>query len=220
LSKIVGAKIKFVPKEKHEELDLIMLEEGEKLKFQGKNPYIIPEGASNQLGVWGYIKTAKEIKMQLEKMNLKIDKIITAVGSGGTYAGLFLGTKLFKIKTEIIGFNVNFTKEYFEEKIDKLLKDTIEKYNLKIKFDKEEIKIIDGYVGKGYAQTQEKEVSLIKDIAQKTGIIFDPVYTGKAMFGLLDQIKNKNFSPKENILFLHTGGTFGIFLLKEAFSSK
>jgi D-cysteine desulfhydrase len=211
LDKLAGAKIKFVPKEKHEELDGIMSEEAKKLKLQGKNPYIIPEGASNHLGIWGYIQTAKEIKMQLDKLNLKIDKIITAVGSGGTYAGLFLGAKLFKFKARIIGFNVNFTANYFVEKIDKLMGETISNYNLNVKYEKGEIKIIDGYVGAGYGQTQEKEITLIKNITQKTGLIFDPVYTGKAMFGLLDQIRLGGFSNKEKILFLHTGGTFGLF---------
>lgn len=217
LNKLIGAQIKYVPEDRFEELEAIMEEVSLKLKKEGKRPYIIPEGASNELGVWGYIKASLEIKKQLEKMKLKIDKVVTAVGSGGTYAGLFLGSKIFDWQVQICGINVKDTAQVFVERIYELMIITKEKFKLKVDFEKEEIKIIDGYVGEGYAKSKKEELYLIKEVAENTGIILDPVYTGKAMCGLLDQLKNGGFSPEDKILFLHTGGGFGLFPIKERF---
>ncbi|MCK4386394.1 MAG: pyridoxal-phosphate dependent enzyme, partial [candidate division Zixibacteria bacterium] len=186
-------------------------------------PYIVPEGASNELGVWGYIKASLEIKKQLEKMsagsmgNLKIDKVVTAVGSGGTYAGLFLGSRIFDWQVQIYGINVKDTAQIFTDRIYELMMVTKEKFRLKVDFEKDQIKIIDGYVGEGYAKSKKEELDLIKAIAENTGIILDPVYTGKAMYGLVDQLKKERFSKKDKILFLHTGGGFGLFPIKRRF---
>jgi D-cysteine desulfhydrase len=217
LNKLVNAQIKYVPEVRYDQLEAIMDEVSSELKREGRRPYIVPEGASNELGVWGYIKASQEVKGQLEKMNVKIDKIVTAVGSGGTYAGLFLGSKLLDWPVEICGINVKDTAEIFVERIYELVMTTKKKFKLDVDFDKEELKIIDGYVGEGYAKSKKKELDLIKSVAQNTGIILDPVYTGKAMYGLLDQMKKQTFSQRDKILFLHTGGGFGLFPIKEKF---
>jgi len=217
LNKLVGAEIKYIPQNRFAELDAIMEEVSSQLKKEGRRPYIIPEGASNELGVWGYIKACLEIKKQLEKMRLKINNIITAVGSGGTYAGLFLGSKIFDWEVQIYGINVKDTAQIFIDRIYELMLLTKERFKLNVNFEKDEIKIIDGYVGEGYAKNKKAELDLIKEVAENTGIILDPVYTGKAMYGLLDQLRKERFSPKDKILFLHTGGGFGLFPIKERF---
>jgi D-cysteine desulfhydrase len=220
LNKLVGAEIKYIPQDRYDELDAIMEEVSSKLKEEGRRPYIVPEGASNELGVWGYIKASLEMKKQLEKMSagsmgkLKIDKIVTAVGSGGTYAGLFLGSKIFDWQVQIYGINVKDTAQIFTDRIYELMMITKEKFKLKVNFEKDQIKIIDGYVGEGYAKSKKEELDLIKLVAENTGIILDPVYTGKAMYGLLDQLKKEKFSKEDKILFLHTGGGFGLFPIK------
>ncbi len=217
LNKLVGAEIKFVPEVRYDELDPIMDEVSSELEKEGRRPYIVPEGASNELGVWGYIKTIGEIKNQLEKAKLKIDKIVTAVGSGGTYAGLFLGSKIFEWPVQIYGINVKDTAQIFVERIYQLMTLTKEKFGLDVNFEKEDLNIIDGYVGEGYAKSKKGELDLIKSVAQNTGVILDPVYTGKAMYGLLDQVNKERFSKDDKILFLHTGGGFALFPAKERF---
>ena len=214
LNKLVGAEIKYIPQDRYDELDAIMEEVSSKLKEEGRRPYIVPEGASNELGVWGYIKASLEIKKQLENTKLKIDKVVTAVGSGGTYAGLFLGSKIFNWQVQIYGINVKDTAQIFIDRIYELMMVTKEKFKLKINFEKDQIKIIDGYVGEGYAKSKKEELDLIKAVAENTGIILDPVYTGKAMYGLVDQLKKERFSKEDKILFLHTGGGFGLFPVK------
>jgi D-cysteine desulfhydrase len=217
LNKLVDAQIKYVPEVRYDELDAIMDEVSSQLKKEGKRPYIVPEGASNELGVWGYIKASQEIKKQLDGMKLKIDKIVTAVGSGGTYAGLFLGSKILDWPVQIYGINVKDTAQIFVDRIYQLMIATKEKFKLDISFEKEDLNIIDGYVGEGYAKSKKEELDLIKSVAQNTGIILDPVYTGKAMYGLLDQLNKETFSKGDKILFLHTGGGFGLFPIKERF---
>ena len=90
--------------------------------------------------------------------------------------------------------------------------------NVNLNFSKDEINIIDGYVGKGYALSSEWELEFIKELAKLEGIILDPVYTGKAMYGLTEEIKKGKFSEHENLLFIHTGGMFGIFPQKSHFT--
>jgi D-cysteine desulfhydrase len=217
LDKLCGAGIRLIPSLEYDNVERIMEEVASELKSKGRNPYIIPEGGSNPLGVWGYIKTAFEMKKQIDKLKLKIDKIVTALSSAGTYCGLFLGAKLCGWKTEVVGINVRFLPSYPVEKICTLLDDTISKYELKVKFREKEIRVIEGYVGEGYALNRIEELEFIKAFISQTGILLDPVYTGKAMFGLVDFIEKGKFSKKEKIVFLHTGGGFGLFPVKERF---
>lgn len=219
LSRLVGAEVKYITREEYEWVDDIMEKEKVKLKSRGRRAYVIPEGGSNALGIWGYVKAASEIKSQLDQMRLKMGRIVTAVSSGGTYAGLYVGCKLLKWKVKITGLNVRETSEKGVDLIWKLVQSHVERFKSDINVRKNEIEVIDGYVGRGYGLSRKVELNLMKSVAKDTGIILDPVYSGKAMLGLLDQIRKGNFTSKEKILFLHTGGGFGLFPIKEKFFS-
>lgn len=219
LSRLVGAEVKYITREEYEGVDDIMEKEKVKLKSRGRRAYVIPEGGSNALGIWGYVKAASEIKSQLDQMRLKMGRIVTAVSSGGTYAGLYVGCKLLKWKVKITGLNVRETSEKGVDLIWKLVQSHVERFKSDINVRKNEIEVIDGYVGRGYGLSRKVELNLMKSVAKDTGIILDPVYSGKAMLGLLDQIRKGNFTSKEKILFLHTGGGFGLFPIKEKFFS-
>jgi D-cysteine desulfhydrase len=217
LDKLCGAEIKLIPSAEYENVDRIMEDLSLELKSKGRRPYVIPEGGSNPLGVWGYIKAAFEMKKQIDKPKIKISKIVAALSSAGTYCGLFLGAKLCGWKTEIMGINVRFLPSYPEKKIFTLLERTIAEYRLKVRFSEKEIKIVEGYVGEGYALNKKEELEFIKAFVSRTGILLDPVYTGKAMFGLAGMLNKGEFSKKEKIIFLHTGGGFALFPLRDRF---
>ncbi len=217
LDKLVGSEIKHITPAEYEYVDRIMEEEAIKLSNAGRRPYIIPEGASGELGCWGYIKATVEILSQLKTMKLKVDRVVCAIGSGGTYAGLFLGAKAFGWKVKITGFNVCYTADYFRERIGKLITSFIQRYRWKLKVDLNEIDIIDGYVGDGYARSRPVERDLISAVAQNRGIILDPVYTGKALLGVLEETRKGNIGAKEKILFLHSGGIYGLFPIADLF---
>ncbi|MCY6369159.1 D-cysteine desulfhydrase family protein [Clostridium ganghwense] len=218
LDKLAGAHIHYIPSEEYKKnLENLLKELQEKLNKQGKKAYVIPTGASFGIGNFGYIKAAEEVSKQCVEENVTFDYIVTAVGSGGTYTGLSMGQKLFLPKTKIVGINVSDDREYFVEKVKKISKESSAYMDKEIPIEEEVIHIIDGYVGLGYAKSRPEELKFIEDIARLEGVVFDPVYTGKAMFGLADQIKKGTFKKGEKILFIHTGGIFGIFPKAEMF---
>ncbi len=217
LDKLAGAEIKHITPAEYEQVDKIMEEEAVKLRQRGRRPYIIPEGASGELGTWGYIKATVEILNQLKKSKLKIDRVVCAIGSGGTYAGLFLGARAFGWKVQVTGFNVCYTADYFKNRIGSLISSFLRKYRWKLKVNLNEIDIIDGYVGDGYARSRPVERALISAVAQNSGIILDPVYTGKALLGLLEEVRKGTIGPKEKTLFLHSGGIYGLFPIARLF---
>ena len=210
LDRMLGANIKLITPEeyKHNRAD-IMEDIRVQLEDKGHKGYIIPEGASNGVGSLGYYKAMKEILEQEKQMGIKFDAIVVAVGSGGTCAGLYYGNKVNKNSATIYGFNITASREYFQETVLKLLGE-ISKYTGKhISVAKDDIDIIDGYVGLGYALSQSKEIEFIHRLAKLEGLILDPVYTGKAMYGMVEEIKKGSFDKHSNILFIHTGGLFG-----------
>ena len=179
------------------------------LEKQGHKAYIIPEGASNGIGSLGYYKALEEILVQEKEMGIKFDAIVTTVGSGGTYAGLYYGNHINDNGRVIYGINICDDADHFKNIVESLLKEISEYTNKEIQVNKDKIDIIDGYVGKGYALSTPEEIEFIRYFAKLEGIILDPVYTGKAMRGLVEEIKKGRFVKYENILFIHTGGLFG-----------
>lgn len=176
---------------------------------KGYHPYIIPMGASNGIGTLGYIEAYQEILDYENNNNISFDAIVCAVGSGGTYAGLYIANAIADIKKDIIGFNVCDDENYFKKEIHHIIRDTLPLIHID-SIDESHIHIIDGYVGEGYAISNEDELKSILELSQKEGIILDPVYTGKAYQGLLNEIKKGTFDQYQNILFIHTGGLFGL----------
>ena len=178
------------------------------LLAQGRKSYVIPEGGSNAVGAWGYVGCVEELANELGDQPLTL---VYAAGSGGTGAGLLLGIKLLGLPWRAVGVNVCDDKAYFVEAIGDIVEAAIKKWVLQIEFDRSEIEIIDGYVGVGYAKSRPEELQIIRDVARTEGLILDPVYTGKAMYGLSKELeRDKNaFGPR--ICFIHTGGIYGLF---------
>jgi D-cysteine desulfhydrase len=128
-----------------------------------------------------------------------------------------LGNQLHKSNKKIIGFNVSSTAEHFIGRICELVDETLPLLDGDYDVNKEDIKVIDGYVGRGYAINRVEELEFIERIAQSEGILLDPVYSGKAFYGLINEIQKGKFNDFKNILFIHTGGQFGIFPKKNLF---
>lgn len=210
LDKILGAEIKLItPEEYKDNRAEIMNNIKKQLDKEGHKAYILPEGASNGVGSLGYVNAMKEIMEQEKELGIKFDAIVLAVGSGGTYSGLYYENHISKNPSTIYGINICDNKEHFQEVIHGLLEEISFYTDKKINVGKEDINIIDGYPGLGYAVSQQKEIDFIHYLAKLEGIILDPVYTGKGMFGLVEEVKKGTFDKHKNILFIHTGGLFG-----------
>lgn len=208
LDLMFGAKVTFLEEENkilRQKMDEIALE----YKKKGHTPYIIPVGASDGIGNFGYINAIKEIHEQEKTIGTEFDHIVCAAGSGGTYSGLFLGNQIFGLSKQIIGITVCDNKEYFEAKSRSIIEETGR--ILDEDFSADGLRFIDGYKGRGYALSSEDELKFISEVAAKEGVILDPVYTGKAFIGMINEIKKGTFDDSNNILFIHTGGLFGLF---------
>ena len=219
IDKIMGADVRIISSEDYRERRQEIMENILKdLEAKGRKGYIIPEGASNGVGTFGYLACFKEILEQEKEHGIVFDTIVTAVGSGGTFAGLYLGNKLTNSGKKIVGINVCDTAEYFKERVSEILEE-VKTYipDTEFEISKDDMCIIDGYVGDGYAVSRTEELDFICDFAEAEGIILDPVYTGKAMRGLYTEIKKGTFKDSKNILFIHTGGLFGLFSKRDQF---
>ena len=219
IDKIMGADVRIISSEDYRERRQEIMENILKeLEAKGRKGYIIPEGASNGVGTFGYLACFKEILEQEKEHGIVFDTIVTAVGSGGTFAGLYLGNKLTNSGKKIVGINVCDTAEYFKERVSEILEE-VKTYipDTEFEISKDDMCIIDGYVGDGYAVSKTEELDFICDFAEAEGIILDPVYTGKAMRGLYTEIKKGTFKDSKNILFIHTGGLFGLFSKRNQF---
>lgn len=168
-------------------------------------------GGSSALGIRGYIEAAQEIKTQLTGCREPVDYIVTAVGSGGTIAGLTIGRKLFGLEASIIGVNVLYNAESSVQKILQITKDAITRYALDIEVNTDDFGILDGYSKEGYKKIEVKKLRYLASVARQTGIIFDPAYTGKAFYGMMDRLKRRPELAQSRFLFIHTGGIFSIF---------
>jgi D-cysteine desulfhydrase len=204
---LVDANIEFISAETYKDVDALMQKMAD---TSSEKCYIIPEGGSNEVGAWGYAKCFQEIQTQIEQTDLEIDTIVAGTGSGGTHAGLIAGKAMTGSDIEVLSVNVCDDAKYFEQKINRIIMNFESRYQKTIALDKNPINIIDGYVGEGYGVINQDVINLIKEFAQLEGIIIDPVYGAKAMLGLKSLIESESMQGR-NILFIHTGGIFGIF---------
>jgi len=213
LSKMYGAEISYLNKKNYFNVYEIMEEEGDQLLKRGKKVYIIPEGGSTALGIWGYISFISELKKQTDFKTIK--GILCASGTGGTAAGLLVGAALNKIKIKIYTVNVLYSKEKLEKKIMYLTEGVISEYDLSCKVDESMLTIINGYSSEGYKNITNKKLKLINDAGASTGMLLDPIYTGKAFNAYFDLFISKG-KGNTNI-FLHTGGLFGVFAKRKKY---
>jgi D-cysteine desulfhydrase len=214
LERMAGAQIVWITPAEYRRRDTIFEREEALLRQEGRRPYSIPEGASNALGAWGYVRAARELARDLSGLPAPetSTSIVLATGSGGTAAGLILGVRLEGMQTRVAAVNVCDDRPYFLEAIGSICETAIATYGLNLAFDRHrDIDIVDGYVGRGYALSRPEELKLVVDLARREGLFLDPVYTGKAFYGMVQELQRDPHRFGERIVFIHTGGLFGMF---------
>ncbi len=189
------------------------------LRTEGKKPYSVPMGASNGLGSLGYVLAAKELINQWEKMNINPSHIFLGTGSGGTQAGLLAGLRYFGNKTtKVIGISVSQPEEIKKQTVRDVLKQIHDVIDIDDTLISNDDLIVSGdYFGKAYAYPTDSANEAIRMLGEKEGIILDPVYTGKAMAGLIDMLTKNKLDNPEDIVFLHTGGAPAIHSFADLF---
>lgn len=177
------------------------------VQSMGRKPYFIPLGGSNVVGAAGYVLAMRELMEQLAAQQLNVDFILFASSSGGTQAGIVLGAQVYGFRGGILGISVDHPAEALQTQVGALATATATHLGLGQTPVGRRVTVNDDYLGEGYAQVGELEREAIHMMAQIEGILLDPVYTGRAMGGLIDLIRWGAFTRRQTVLFWHTGGT-------------
>ena len=208
LDKLMGASLRYVPggTDMVAELEIT----AQRVRQRGGKPYVIPGGGSNTVGALGYVDCARELVVQADQMDLKIDRLVTATGSAGTHAGLVAGFAALSVDIPILGFGVRAPKPKQEENVYNLAVATAETIGAAGRVRREAVVADCDYVGEGYGLVDQGVIDALALAARTEGLLLDPVYSGKAMKGLIDQARKGAFKG-ERVIFLHTGGAQGLF---------
>jgi D-cysteine desulfhydrase family pyridoxal phosphate-dependent enzyme len=216
LDRILGAEVRFPVAYDSEGLHKAMLAEAEKLRAQGHKPYCIPLGGSSALGLMGYVLAVKELMEQARLLGIKIDRVFAAFGSGGTHAGLVVGKKLYALDFEVVAVDVGAVKEG-AALIAEIANEGAKMLGV-APLTANDVTVMNEFLGKGYAIPTPEGIAAIKQVARAEGIFLDPVYTSKAMAGLIAAVRAGQIGKDENIVFIHTGGGPGLFVFPECFA--
>ena len=192
----------------------------DKIRATGKSVYTIPGGGSNPTGALGYVNCAFEMLSQFNERHLKIDHIVHATGSAGTQAGLAVGLKAMNAQIPLLGIGTNAPREKQEAKIFKLAEATAAKLGCEGLMTRSDIVANTDYVGDGYGVPSEGGQEAIRLFAELEGILLDPVYSAKGAAGVIDLVRTGFFKKDETIVFIHTGGSVGLFGYDWAFDME
>jgi D-cysteine desulfhydrase len=214
LFRLLGVEqVKVVPGGSH--LLQIMGEMAKELEPEGRTAYVIPTGGSNPIGATGYVACAEETLAQSFDLGIRIDRVVCASGSGGTHAGLAVGFYGSNSGIPVVGINVSRKKAPQEDLIYDLASRVAAHVGLAGMLPRETVLCFDEYVGPGYSLPTPSMIEAVQLLARTEAILLDPVYTGKAMAGLIDLVRKGFFAKGEHVLFVHTGGSPALYAYEE-----
>lgn len=213
LDRLFGAEFDFVPPADYlRVIDERLEAQAARARARGRNPWIIPLGGATPLGALGYVAATQELAMQARVLDIEQpDVIVTAVGSGGTMAGLELGVRRWWPGTRVLGVSVSRERAFFHDRVSRFATETAELLEWDHVLEAEDIWVEDGYVGPGYGVPSEGAIHAIQEMAKQEGVLLDPVYTGKAVAGLVDLVRAGTLSAGTRVLLLHSGGAPSLY---------
>ncbi|MBD3409566.1 MAG: pyridoxal-phosphate dependent enzyme [Ignavibacteriales bacterium] len=213
LDRVMGAEIAYLNKKDFFNADAILAEECERLTRAGEAPYVAPAGGSSPVGALGYVRFVEELGDQLG--GKAPSGIFAACGSGGTAAGLLVGSALAGWRTKIFAVNVLMDATSVRDYILDLAEQTLALLAIRRKIDPSRLEVVDGYSEEGYKSIAPEKLALIKRFARSSGVLFDPTYAGKAFYAYWERFIRG--AEKRRPLFLHTGGLFGAFAKRQEY---
>jgi len=217
LDQLHGASISLRPADSDMNAEMEQL--AQRLRDDGKKPYIIPGGGSNETGALGYVNAAFELTHQANERSLRIDHLVHATGSAGTQAGLVVGMQAMNSGIPVYGISVRAAKEKQEENVFGLAQRTLDFMGLPQNLvPRDSVVANSDYVGAGYGLPTDSMIEAVKMMAGLEGILLDPVYAGKGFAGLVDLVRQGHFKKGENVVFLHTGGSVSLFAYPNIFN--
>ena len=184
-----------------------------RLRSEGKNVVVVPLGASIPLGALGFVRAVEETVTQLAAMKVRTDYVFHSTSSGGTQAGLVAGDQLFHLAAkQIIGVSADDPADSISAEVGKIIRGIGEL--LEAEFDGS-VTVLEDFIGPGYGMDSPESVAAIELLARTEGVMLDPVYSAKAMAGLLAWVRQGKFTENDTVLFWHTGGQLALFYTAE-----
>ncbi len=221
LDRLAGAEITYLPANRWREHEALARSLQKDYVAAKRHAFFIPTGASDEIGLWGYIAACAELQDDFKRLNLRPDYIVCATGSGGTQAGLLVGRELLDLPGKVVAFNVSDDADYFARKIHSDVSLWMQRYKIDFDVDALPTKTIEGYLGPGYGHAGPEVFATISELARTEGVFLDPVYTGKAFHGMVSEL-NQGASGQlpgaRQVVFIHTGGLFGVFPQNQHFT--
>jgi D-cysteine desulfhydrase family pyridoxal phosphate-dependent enzyme len=211
LDQLLGAQVQFVETQDPAEAITGMETLAADLRSQGHTPYIIPRGGSVPAGATGYVNFVPELMEQLEQMEIEPTWLYLATGSTGTHSGVLAGLTAVGNPFGLQGISVSRDQRQQEEKVLSLANQTLQHLNLPMRATPEHVRVDDRYVGRGYGHPTEQTMEALEVAALDEGIILDPVYTGKAIAGLIGHARDGILRSNDTVVFVHTGGSPALF---------
>jgi D-cysteine desulfhydrase family pyridoxal phosphate-dependent enzyme len=215
LDDLFGARIELRPGTA--DVDAEMTRAAERYVVEGRKPYVIPIGGSNALGLIGYVRAARELLEQARVQGVEFTHVVLASASGGTQAGLALGLALEGSNAPVIGYCVGRASTDQRPRIAALMRHGAELLGIDSPLTPGDLLLEDGVVGQGYGLPTTAMAEAVRLAASQEGLVLDPVYTGKAMAGLIAGVRAGRYQSGDVVIFLHTGGTPGLFAYPDSF---
>jgi len=183
----------------------------EELEKSGKKVYVIPLGASDDIGSLGFVTAMEELHRQEKSMGFQFDYIFHSSSSGGTQAGLEVGRRLFRMNTQIIGVSADNSVDEIRGEIMAAAGPIQKRLKMKDLIIPDEIRVETGFIGPGYGIPSDESLEAEKIFAETEGILLDQTYTAKAAAALIAYARRGFFKPTDRVLFWHTGGLINLF---------
>lgn len=209
LTLLTEADVHFTGSADRSSVDRMLKAVADDLRRSGRRPFVIPRGGASPLGSVGYVACALELELQCATQGIEVDHLICATGSCGTQAGLWVGADWLQAAYRLWGITVSRPRAVCLTRIQKLAEETARRLNLAPPSGTPIV--LDEYKGPGYGRVTPGAIEAIEVVVRTEGIFLDPVYTGKAMAGLIDLIRRGAIAEDETVVFLHTGGAPGLF---------
>lgn len=217
LDRLLGAEVHYVSDEQWGKVDDIVADLEARARARGGRPYVIPESGATVVGALGYMTCAREIAHQITHGAPEFDAIVITAFSGGSHAGLLMGTQLTGLRAEIVSVPVAWQAGEVREYITRVIEEARRRFGLDVSPPRQ-VHLIDGYQGAGRSRIGEDDLRTVTALAQQEGILLDPVYTAKAFRGLIDRLEQSPMELGRRVCFVHTGGIFGVFPFRDPLS--
>ncbi|WP_237056569.1 D-cysteine desulfhydrase family protein [Microbulbifer sediminum] len=219
VDRLAGAKVSFYPPRQYFREQQDIFAHWEKVYADhGHRALLIPTGASDGLGIWGYLAGSRELIDDCRREGFEPGHVVCATGSGGTQAGLTLGFHLAGMQTQVTGYAVCDDEAFFVRKVREDVVQWASRNNQQFDENSLNIAVSADYIGPGYGVAEVPVYQTIAEAAALEGLLLDPVYTGKAFHGLLQDLGHGKYRDCDNLVFVHTGGHYGLFPHREHFA--